>query len=223
MYADIDYESFKQHNWNEFYGDATEHLPGNAPPPLGRPVEIRCFIDADHAGDKLTRRSRTGIIIYLNSAPIVWYSKKQNTVETSTFGSEFVALKIAAEMLRGLRYKLRMMGVPIAGPSYVYCDNNSVVMNSTSPASTLKKKSNSIAYHAVRWAVAADEIRVTHVSSQDNVADILTKPLPGGFKRDSLVSRVLHDIVNEFTPFVQGIHDTAVKALSYVPRFQRYF
>jgi hypothetical protein len=222
-YADIDYESFKQQNWNEFYGDATEHLPGNAPPPLGRPVEIRCFVDTDHAGDKLTRRSRTGIVIYLNSAPIVWYSKKQNTVETSTFGSEFVALKIAAEMLRGLRYKLRMMGVPIAGPSYVYCDNNSVVMNSTSPASTLKKKSNSIAYHAVRWAVAADELRVTHVSSEDNVADILTKPLPGGFKRDSLVSRVLYDIVNEFTPFVQGIHDTAVKALSYVPRFPRYF
>jgi hypothetical protein len=53
-------------------------------------------------------------------------------------------------------------------------------MNSTAPASTLKKKSNSIAYHAVRWSVAADEMRVTHVQSEDNVANILTKLLPGG-------------------------------------------
>jgi hypothetical protein len=140
-------------------------------------------------------------------------------VETSTFGSEFAALKIAAERLRGLHYKLHMMGVQIAGASYVYCDNNSVVMNSTSPASTLTEKSNSIAYHAVQWAVAADELRLTHVASEDNVADILTKPLPGGIKHDSLVSRVLHDVVNKFTPFVQGIHNTTVKALPYIPRF----
>jgi hypothetical protein len=123
-------------------------------------------VDVDHAGDKLTRQSRTGVVIFLNGAPIYWYSKKQTTVETSSFGSEFVALKIATETLRGLRYKLHMMGVPIAGPSYVYCDNNSVVMNTSAPASTLKKKSNPIAYHAVCWAVAADGIRVTHISSE---------------------------------------------------------
>jgi hypothetical protein len=131
-----------------------------------------------------------------------------------------VALKIAAEMLRGLRYKLCMMGIPIAGPSYVYCDNNSVVMNTTSPASTLKKKSNSIAYHAVRWSVAADEMRVTHVTSDENVADILTKPLPGGAKRDYLLSRVLHDLVHEITPLIQNIRDAAVKAISLLPRVQ---
>ncbi len=101
-YADIDYASFPQENWNEFYGDAKEHAPTNAPPPRGKPVEIRCYLDADHAGDKLTRQSQTGVVIFLNGAPIYWYSKKQNTVETSTFGSEFVALKIATETLRGL-------------------------------------------------------------------------------------------------------------------------
>jgi hypothetical protein len=134
-------------------------------------------VDADHVGDKLTRKSQSSIVIFLNLAPILWYSKKQNTVETSTFSSELVTLKIATEILRGLRYKLQMMGIPIAGPSYVYCDNNSVVINSTALASTLKKKSNSIAYHVVRWSVA----RVTYVPSEDNVADILTKPLPGGW------------------------------------------
>jgi hypothetical protein len=194
-YSDIDYESFPQENWTEFYGDVHEALPPNAPPALGKPVKICCFADTDHAGDKITRCSRSGILILLNNAPIVWYTKKQNTVETSTFGSKFVALKIATEMLRGLRYKLRMMGIPIAGPSYIYCDNNSVVVNSSSPASTLKKKSNSIAFHCVRESVAADEQRVTYESTHTNLADLLTKPLPGGFHRDSLVGSILHNII----------------------------
>jgi hypothetical protein len=111
-YPEIDYDSFKKQNWSKFYGDAKERMPGNAPTAHGKPVEIRCYVDADHAGDKLTRKSQSGIVIFLNQAPTVWYSKKQNTVETSTFGSEFVALKVAAEMLRGQQYKLRMMGVP---------------------------------------------------------------------------------------------------------------
>jgi hypothetical protein len=194
-YADIDYDSFPQQNWSDFYGKVEESIPPNAPKPLGKPVELRCFVDADHAGDKVTRRSRTGIIIIMNGAPIVWYTKKQNTVETSTFGSEFVALKIATEMLRGLRYKLRMMGIPIAGPSYIYCDNNSVVINSSSPASTLKKKSNSIAYHCVRESVAADEQRVAYESTHTNLADLLTKPLNGGMHRDYLVGQLLNDII----------------------------
>jgi hypothetical protein len=81
-------------------------MPDNAPPPCGKPVVIWVYIDSDHAGDKLTRRSRPGYIIYLNGAPIDWFSKKQNTIESSSFGSEFVALKTVMEKLRGLRYKL---------------------------------------------------------------------------------------------------------------------
>jgi hypothetical protein len=49
-YADIDYEAFQKQNWCEFYGNAKEQVPANAPPPRGKPVEIRCFVDADHAG-----------------------------------------------------------------------------------------------------------------------------------------------------------------------------
>jgi hypothetical protein len=65
----------------------------------GKELVIRCFVDADHVGDKLTRRSRTGMITYMNMAPIVWYPKRQNCVETSTFGSEFVAMKVATGQL----------------------------------------------------------------------------------------------------------------------------
>jgi hypothetical protein len=78
------------------------------------------YVDADHAGDQLIRRSRTGFFLFLNTAPMIWYSKRQAAVETSVFGSAFVTLKVGMETMRGFRYKLRMMGVPIAGPEFVY-------------------------------------------------------------------------------------------------------
>jgi hypothetical protein len=169
--------SFPVANWTEFYRDAKEEIPLNAPEPLGKEVNMYCFCDADHAGDRLTRRSQTGIIIFLNRAPIVWYSKKQNTVESSTFGSEFVALRIAVDLIVSLRYKLRMMGVPISTPCITLCDNETAVRNSTIPESTLKKKHNAIAYHRVREAVAADILRIGYIQSKDNLADMFTKPL----------------------------------------------
>jgi hypothetical protein len=77
------------------------------------------FVDADHAGDLMNRRSRTGVLLYLNRSPIVWHSKKQNSVETSAFGSEFVALKTGVELVKSLHYKLRMMGIPLDGSTTV--------------------------------------------------------------------------------------------------------
>jgi hypothetical protein len=76
------------------------------PEPLGYPVMISVFVDANHAGNVVTRRSHTGILIFLQSTPIMWHSRRQNTVETSTFGSEFVALRAARDMIVALRYKL---------------------------------------------------------------------------------------------------------------------
>ena len=114
----------------------------------------------------------------MNRAPIIWYSKRQNTVETSTFGSEFVALKISVELIEALRYKLRMFGIPIDGPTNVVCDNEAVTKNTIHPESTLKKKHNAIAYHRAREAVAAGTIRVTKEDGKTNLADVLTKPLP---------------------------------------------
>ena len=66
------------------------------------PMEMTCFVDADHAGCHETRRSHTGIMILLQKLPIVWYSKRQNSVEGSLFGSEFVATKTAVEQLEAL-------------------------------------------------------------------------------------------------------------------------
>jgi hypothetical protein len=189
-YVAWDQASFSDHDWSEFYQGVKEAVPPNAPKPRGNPVQINAFVDADHAGNRVTRRSQTGILIYLNCAPINWYSKSQSTVESSTFGSEFIALRILVEMLEGLRYKLRMFGIPIDGPSNVFCDNKSVVTNSTVPTSTLKKKHNSIAYHRVREAVAAGTLRIAKVHTSENLADLLTKPL-GGPQLKTLIQRIL--------------------------------
>ena len=93
-------------------------------------------------------------MIFMNLALIAWLSKKQPTAESYVFGAEFVAMKHGIETLCGIRYKLRMMGIPISGPSYVPGDNQSVIFNTSRPESTLKKKSNSICYQAVRESVA---------------------------------------------------------------------
>ena len=139
-YPDIDRTVFTECDWKAFYGDVTEAIPPNAPLPREKDVDIRLFVDSDHAGDKRTRRSRTGFLIYLNMSPVIWHSKKQATIETRVLGAEFVAMKHGMEALRGLRYKLRMMEVPIDGPSFIYGDNMSVIHNTQRPESTLKKK-----------------------------------------------------------------------------------
>ena len=145
-----DESRFTKCDWGDLYKDSREAIPPNMPEPRGREVKITCFVDADHAGDKVTQKSQTGILTFINSAPIQWYSKRQICVETSTFGSEFIAMKTAVEQIEALRYKLRMFGIPIAGSANVFCDNDSVVVNCTKPESTIKKKHNAIAYHKVR-------------------------------------------------------------------------
>ena len=176
---DIDASSFIKADWSEYYPYAKEVIPEDAPEPRGRSVTTNCFVDADHAGCQMTRRSHTGVIIFVNRAPILWYSKRQNTVETSTYGSEIIALKTAIEMVEGLRYKLRMFGIPIDGPTGMFCDNDSVVKNTTRPESTLKKKNQAVAYHKARESMAANVIRISKEKGDTNVADLLTKLLPG--------------------------------------------
>ena len=128
-------------------GSAAETILHNVPEMRGKSVTTSCFFGADHAGCRVMQRSYTGVIIYINRAPTIWCSKQQNTVKTSTFGSEFVVMKTAVEMIKGLRYKICMMGVEVDGPMNVLCENKSAVKNPTQPESTLKKKHNKIAYH----------------------------------------------------------------------------
>jgi hypothetical protein len=118
-YPEIDKGDFPQYDWTKFYGEAKEAIPADMPTPLGKDVDLRMMVDSDHAGDKRIRRSQTGFLIFCNMALIYWVSKKQPTIETSVFGADFVAMKHGTKKLRGLRYKIRMMGIPLSGPSYM--------------------------------------------------------------------------------------------------------
>ena len=169
------------------------------PQPRGLGFVMSAKVDADHAADTVTRRSRTGFLVYLNCALIFWFSKKQNSCESSTFGSEFTAMKQCCEYLRGLRYKLRMMGIPCEGPAYILGDNQSVLCNTSIPDSTLSKKSQSIAYHMIREGVARGEWMTAYIKSDMNDADLLTKKLPAGEKRRRFVSNILHHIYRSST------------------------
>jgi hypothetical protein len=168
-YPDLDMSVFKECDWKEFYGNITEAIPPNAPKSRGKETNLRLFCDSDHAGDKLRRCLRSGFLIYIISALIVWYSKPQATIETSVFGAEFVAMKHGMEALRGLRYKLRMMGVAISGPSYIIC------------------------YHAIHEAVAMGECVKGHIRTHKNPADLCTKLMSAGIKRDHLVGLILRE------------------------------
>ncbi len=160
------------------------------PTPRCRPVYISVYVDADHAHDLVTSRPVTGVMIYLNNTPIRSICKKQTTVERSTFGAELVATKMTVEAIMELQYQLQMVGVPVAGPAYLYGDNMSVVLNTTLPSSVLKKKMLALCYHRVREAAAARIIVYKHIRSEHNLADILTKTL-GGQAFHRLVEQIL--------------------------------
>ena len=163
------------------------------PEPLGYPVNICTFVDANHSGNLVTRRSHTGILLFVQNSPIVCLSRRQNTVETSTFESEFVALRTARDLIMSMRYKLRMFGIPLDGPAFVFCDNQGVVKNTSIPESVLTKKDNVINYHAVREAAAAGILEVHKEDTQTNLADLFTKVLHADRRRE-LLSCILYNL-----------------------------
>jgi hypothetical protein len=171
----LDESVFMYGDWKDFYGDIVEEDPPDMPVPLGQPVNMACFVDADHAGNKVTRRSHTGILIFLQNAPIMAFSKRQNTCESSSYGSELVAMRIARDLISALRIKLKCFGIPIVGPCSVFCDNMAVVKNTSIPESVLAKKHNAINYHIIREAVAAGIIRIGKEDTNTNIADAFTK------------------------------------------------
>ena len=144
-------------------------------------------VDSDHAGC----RSRSGFIIYMNITLVQWFPKRYSSVEISVFGAEFVTMKEDIDVLSDLR-KLRMMGIPISGSSYVYGYNISAVHNTSRLESVLRKKSNLVCYHPICDSVAMGEFIVGHISSKENVAGIMTKVLYGQ-KRKYFVNKILYD------------------------------
>ena len=189
-FANLNQNHQKIDEMKKIYVKAKEEFPTNAPKHRGKSVQLNCFMNSDHAGDCMTRRSQTGILIFGNSAPMNWYSKKQNTVESSTLRAEFVALQIATELITSFRYKLRMFGIPVTEPANVFCDNEVVYKSSAFAELQLRRKHQSICYHLLREAVAAGKIIVHKVDGKDNLANLLTNSVPA-HRRKYLRSKIM--------------------------------
>ena len=157
------------------YGKVEELLPVDAPEPLGNHVTLTHYVDANLMHDIATGRSVTGILHLMNKTPIEWYSKKQATVETATYGSEFVASRICTEQIIDLRNTLRFLGVPIREKSYMFGDNKSVVDSSMQLNAKLHKRHTMLSFHRVREAVAAGILGFFFLPGDVNPADILSK------------------------------------------------
>ena len=165
-----------EHDWMySVHVQVKEDILEQWPKPKGKVVRMSTFKDANLGHCKVTGKSITGIVHFVMQTPVEWFSKLQSTVETATFGSEFVAARIATEQIMDIRYTLMAMGVPVEQTSWLLGYNGSVIMQSTIPHSVLKKRHNALAYHKVRWAIAAKIMKFCKVAGTENIADVLTK------------------------------------------------
>jgi hypothetical protein len=144
---------------------------------MGEELDISVFFDSDHAHDKVTGRSISGVIIMVGSTPVVWRSKRQSAVQMSTYRAGFSVMRLATEEIITMRYILRSLGIKVTSPSSLSGDNAGVISNTTNPDATLKKKHIALSFHSVRENVSAGVICPRQVSSENNIADLLTKPL----------------------------------------------
>ena len=137
------------------YGNVQEVLPDDMPEPHGEAVITTTTMDANLNQCLATGKSLTGCLHIVNKTLVDWYSKKQATVETVTYSSEFVAAKTATEQIIDIRQTLRYLGAPIGAKSFLFGDNRSLVTSATLPHSTLTNMHKILAFHRVREAIAA--------------------------------------------------------------------
>ena len=164
------------YDWaSSVYGNVSELIPTDCPEPLGKGVITTSYFDANLMHCLLTGRSLTAVLHLVNGTPFDWYSKKQSTVETATYGSEFMAGRTCVEQIIDHRNTLRYLGVPVIGRSIVFGDNKSMVDSSTLPHAKLHKRHTILSFHRVREAVASGIIDMHHIDGNDNPADILSK------------------------------------------------
>ena len=166
----------QEYEWTRtVYGNVKEEIPKDIPKPLGKRVITTTFSDAKLLHDIVTGKSVTAVLHFVNTTPTSWFLKKQPTVETAAYGSEFVAANTATELIMDLRSTLRYLGGPIMNKAYMSGDNKSVVMSSTIPQSILNKRHNMVSYHRVREDIAAKILEFHWCSSSQNRSDILSK------------------------------------------------
>ena len=143
-----------------FMEEQKEEIPHDIPEPKGKHVTTTTYVDVNQHHDQATGKAVTACLHIVNETPSHWYTKRQATVDTTTYGSEFVAARIATDQIIDLRYTLKYLGVPVRSKSYMFGDNKSVVDSASIPTSTLSKKSTLASYHRVREAIGAGYLQV---------------------------------------------------------------
>ena len=161
----------------EDYPDANEDVGTDFPEAFGPELETSVFFDADHAHDHVTRRSISGLLVFVGSTPVLWQSKGQDCIATSTYCAEFMAMRSAVEESISIRYMLRCLGIPVTRPTDLFGDNFGVIQSAEIPEGELKKKHIAISYHYVREAIAGKIVNAHWCKSRENFADICTKAL----------------------------------------------
>jgi hypothetical protein len=172
----------------EDYPDASEDIDDAILTSHGAELTTSVFFDADHAHDHVTRRSVSGIIVFVGSTPVIWQSRRQGCIPTSTYCAEFVSMRSAVEEAISIRYMLRCLGIPVLQPTDLYEDNFGVIQSAEIPDSELKKKHIAISYHYGREAIAARIVNARWCKSYENFADLCTK---------ALGTTIFTDLVNE--------------------------
>jgi hypothetical protein len=165
-----------EHDWSRSaYGEITEVIPQNAPEPLGKYITTTHYVYANLMHDLLTGRSVTATLHLVNKTPSYWYSKKQPTAETATYGSEFVAALTCVEHIIDLWNTLRYLGVPTCSKSYIFGDNKSVVDSSMQVNAKLHKRHTMLSFHRFQEAIASGLLGFYFIPGDSNPTDILSK------------------------------------------------
>lgn len=138
---------------------------------------LHAFSDADWAGNKDDYTSTTANIIYLGSNPVSWTSRKQKTVARSSTEAEYKAVADTASELIWVASLLKELGIPPASQPVIYCDNVGATYLCANPIFHSRMKHIALNYHFIRQLVQSKFLRVAHVSSKDQIADALTKPV----------------------------------------------
>jgi hypothetical protein len=160
-----DYSNYQdlEYDWSSsVHGDVKEIIPMDIPEPKGKCVTLSHYFDANLYHDMVTGRSVTAILHFLNQTLMDWYSKKQATVKTATFGSEFIAVRTTIDQIVNLRTTLCYLGIPIREKSYVFGDNKTVIDASSTPHAKLHKRHNALSFHRVREAVTSSHFQVCY-------------------------------------------------------------
>ena len=121
------------------YEGAKEEIPHDIPEPKGKYETTTTYVDTNLHHDQVTGKAVTVCLHIVNATPSHWYTKRQATVETATYGSEFVAARIATDQIIDLRYTLMYLGVPVRSKSYMFGDSKSVVDSASIPTSTCQR------------------------------------------------------------------------------------